>query len=278
MNEHNKNLAIFEDKKIRRAWHNDRWYFAVSDIVAVLTQSPDPKSYWRVLKKRLKDEGSEVVTKCNDLKMTATDGKNYLTDAADLETIFRIIQSIPSPKAEPFKLWLAQVGRERIEEIKDPELAINRAKAIYERKGYPKNWIDKRMRGIAVRNTLTDEWKNRGAKNGRDFAILTDEIYKGTFDLTAKKYKDHKSLDHDDNLRDHMDDIELILTMLGEATTTRISQVKESEGIDELQKDAKVGGKVAGKTRKEIEKETGRKVVRRKNFLNGVQQTIGRNS
>ncbi len=199
--------------------------------------------------------------------MKSSDGKYYLTDVADLEATFRIIQSIPSPKAEPFKLWLAQVGKERIDEIKDPELAVNRAKAIYEKKGYPKDWVDKRMRGIAIRNTLTDTWQERGAKGGNDFAILTNEIYKGTFDLTAKEYKDHKDLHPESNLRDHMDDVELILTMLGEATTNRISEVKDSKGMPELQTDAKIGGKIAGNTRKEIEKETKKRVVTKNNFL-----------
>jgi hypothetical protein len=186
---------------------------------------------------------------------------------ADLEGIFRIIQSIPSPKAEPFKLWLAQVGKERIDEIRDPELAVNRAKAIYERKGYPKDWIDKRLRGINVRNTLTDEWKSRGLREGMEFAILTDEIYKGTFDLTAKEYKKHKSLSKENNLRDHMEDLELILTMLGEATTTKLTKERDSEDFLKMQKDAKEGGEVAGKTRLDIEGRIGKGIVSKKNFL-----------
>ena len=186
---------------------------------------------------------------------------------ADLEGIFRIIQSIPSPKAEPFKQWLARVGKERLDEIRDPELAVNRAKSIYERKGYPKAWIDKRMRGINVRNTLTDEWKDRGAATGAEFAILTDEIYKGTFDMTAQKFKEHKSLGKEHNLRDHMNDIELILTMLGEATTTKITNDNDSKGFERLQKDAKVGGEVAGRTRKDIEKQTKTKTISKQNFL-----------
>lgn len=267
MEEKEKNLAIFEDKKIRRIWHNNQWHFSIIDVINILANTSIPKRYWSDLKIKLKEEGSEVYEKIVQLKLIAPDGKRYDTDCFGLSDVFRVIQSIPSSKAEPFKLWLAQVGKERIDEIKDPELAMNRAKAIYEKKGYPKDWVYKRMRGIAVRNTLTDEWKNRGIKAGGDFAILTDEIYKGTFDLSARQYKKHKSLDRDDNLRDHMDDIELILTMLGEVTTTRISKTKNSAGFGELQKDAKVGGKVAGKTRKEIEKETGKKVVAKNNFL-----------
>jgi len=274
-----KNLTIFEGEKIRRIWNEkeEKWYFSVVDVVHILTQPTDfqtARKYWNKLKERLEIEGNESVTKCHQLKMTASDGKKYLTDAADLETIFRIIQSIPSPKAEPFKLWLAQIGKERIDEIKDPELAMNRAKAIYEKKGYPKAWVDKRMRGIAVRNSLTDTWKERGAKGGNDFAILTDEIYKGTFELTAKDYKKHKNLHPENNLRDHMDDVELILTMLGEATTTRISESKDSRGVEELQKDAQTGGKIAGKTRKEIEKETGKKVITKKNFLPSISPSL----
>ena len=197
MEENERHLVIFEGKQIRRHWDNmsEKWYFSVVDVIAILTKSENPQVYWRVMKKRLIDEGSsETVTKCNGLKMIAPDGKLRLTDVADTEVLLRIIQSIPSPKAEPFKLWLAQVGKERIDEIRDPELAVNRAKATYERKGYPKDWVDKRLRGINVRNTLTDEWKNRGLKEGKEFAILTDEIYKGAFDFTAQEYKKHKSL------------------------------------------------------------------------------------
>ena len=186
---------------------------------------------------------------------------------ADLQGIFRIIQSIPSPRAEPFKRWLAQVGKERIYEIQDPELAVNRAKAIYERKGYPKSWIEKRLRGIHVRNTLTDEWKERGVKASNEFAILTDEIYKGTFDMNAQEYKDYKSLDKENNLRDHMNDIELILIMLGEATTTNISQGRDSRGMPELHRDAKDGGAVAGRTRKDIDRQSSKKAINKGNFL-----------
>ncbi len=263
------NIALFEGREIRREWDpkQEKWYFSIVDIVRILSNSSDARNYWKVLKNRLNEEGSELVTKCNQLKMQASDGKYYLTDVGDEETILRLVQSVPSPNAEPFKLWLAQVGRERLEEIRDPELAIDRAKAIYERKGYPKEWIDKRMRGINVRHSLTDEWKNRGVKKGQEFAILTDEIYKGTFDMTAQEYKKHKSLDKENNLRDHMNDIELILTMLGEATTTKFTQERDSRGLDPLQKDAKDGGGVAGRTRKDIERQGNKKVIQKSNFL-----------
>lgn len=268
----NKKITIFEDKEIRRVWHDERWFFSVIDTVSALTDQIDykkSKSYWTTLKSRLKNEGSQLVTKCDQLKLKAFDGKSYLTDVLDTEGVFRLIQSIPSPKAEPFKLWLARVGKERLEEIANPELAVTRAKELYEKKGYDKSWIDKRIRGIAVRNTLTDEWKNRGA-HGSDYAILTDEIYKAAFDKTAKEYMNHKSLDKKDgdNLRDHMGDIELILTMLGEATTTELSSTKDSQGIVALKNDAKTGGEVAGRTRKDIEEKTGKKIVSPRNFKN----------
>ncbi|KKQ01824.1 MAG: hypothetical protein US12_C0040G0005 [Parcubacteria group bacterium GW2011_GWA2_36_24] len=206
------------------------------------------------------------------LKIVAPDGKNRETDMASMKAIFRMIQSIPSPKAEPFKQWLAKVGQERIEEIQDPERAIFRAEKIYEQKGYNDEWVAKRMRGINIRNTLTDEWKDRGAREGIDFAILTNEIYKGTFEMNAKQIKDYKNLDNPDNLRDHMDEMELILTMLGEATTTRISKNKNSDGFKSLQKDAKIGGKIAGNTRKQIENKTKQKVLRKENYLNNTQK------
>lgn len=272
MDSEEKHLTIFEGKKIRRHWDDksEKWYFSVVDVVQILTSQPHfqmARKYWNKLKERLKIEGNQTVTNCHQLKMIAEDGKMRLTDVSDTETIFRIIQSIPSPKAEPFKLWLAQVGKERIDEIRDPELAMNRAKAIYERKGYPKDWIDKRLRGINVRNTLTDEWKSRGLKEGKEFAILTDEIYKGTFNFTAKEYKKHKSLHPENNLRDHMEDLELILTMLGEATTTKFTKERDSKEFDEMHKDAKEGGEVAGKTRIDIESRSDKKVVSRNNFL-----------
>lgn len=267
------NLAIFEEHSVRREWDGkkEKWYFSVIDIISVLVEQPDfrkAKSYWTTLKGRLKKEGSELVTKCDQLKMQSADGKFYKTDVASLETILRLIQSIPSKKAEPFKLWLAKVGKERIDEIADPELAISRAKGIYEKKGYPKDWVDKRMRGMAVRNTLTDEWSEREIKKGYEFGILTNEIYKNTFDEDYESLMRIKNLDkkNKDNLRDHMGDIELILTMLAEATSTDISRSKNSKGLEEIRIDVKKGGKIAGEAREKIEKETKRKVVTRGNF------------
>lgn len=210
-------VTLFEEKQVRRAWNQaeEKWYFAIVDVIAVLTESPNPQVYWRVMKKRLSDEGNETVTNCNALKMTAADGKQRLTDVADTEQLLRLIQSIPSPKAEPFKLWLAKVGFERLEEIENPELAAKRMRQIYEQKGYSEDWIEKRMRGIAVRDELTDEWKKRGVKEQREFAILTAEISKATFGMTPSEYKAYKSLTNPkENLRDHMTDLELIFTML----------------------------------------------------------------
>ncbi|HAE36234.1 TPA: hypothetical protein DCX66_04100 [Candidatus Nomurabacteria bacterium] len=266
-----KDIAIFEEKEVRRTWHDEQWYFSVIDIVAILSGSERPRKYWDDLKRKLKEEGSELSDKIGQLKMKSSDGKLYFTDVSNLQGIFRIIQSIPSPKAEPFKLWLAKVGQERIEEIQDPERAIIRAKRIYDQKGYSPDWIAKRMRGINIRNTLTDEWKDRGAKEGIDFAILTNEIYKGTFEMTAKQIKKYKSLDNPDNPRDHMNELELILTMLGEATTTKLSQTRDSKGLPLLKKDAKDGGQVAGNARKEIELKTGSKVVMKGNYLDKKQ-------
>jgi hypothetical protein len=262
----NKNtLAIFEGKGIRKVIYNNEWWFSVVDVCSVLTDSVDAGSYWRKLKQRLIEEGSEVVTFCHGLKLEASDGKKYLTDCANTEGMLRIVQSIPSPKAEPFKQWLAKVGYERIQEIEDPELAAERARAIYRAKGYAEDWIEKRMRGIEVRETLTNEWKNRGAKEKIEFAILTNEIMKGTFDMKVDDYKKYKGLQKE-NLRDHMDDIELVLTMLGEVTTTRLHRDRDSKGLNLLKKDAKDGGKVAGRTRKDIEKESGKSVISRNNF------------
>ena len=210
-------LALFEEKQVRRAWNQaeEKWYFSIVDVIAILTGSDNPQVYWRVMKKRLTDEGNETVTNCNALKMTAADGKQRLTDVADTEQLLRLIQSIPSPKAEPFKLWLAKVGYERLEEIENPELAAKRMRQIYEQKGYSEDWIEKRLRGIAVRDELTDEWKKRGVKEQKEFAILTAEISRATFGMTPSEYKAHKALTNPkDNLRDHMTDLELIFTML----------------------------------------------------------------
>lgn len=260
-------IKLFQSKQIRAAWSNEdqKWLFSVVDVVGALTDSQNPRVYWRVLKKRLLAEGNETVTNCNALKMKASDGKMRLTDVADTEQLLRLIQSIPSPKAEPFKRWLARVGFERLEEIGNPELAMERMKGLYEKKGYPKDWIDKRLRGIAVRQDLTGEWKNRGAKTSIEYAILTNEIMQGTFDLKVEEYRLVKGLEQE-NLRDHMTDIELILTMLGEATTAKLHRDRDSRGIEPLKKDAREGGSVAGRTRRDIEKRSGKPVVTSENY------------
>lgn len=259
-------VAVFEGKHIRKIMHLDEWWFSIIDIVEVLTGSNIPKRYWSDLKRKLAKEGySELYDKIVQLKFAAADGKYYATDCANTETMFRIIQSIPSPKVEPFKQWLARVGYERLEEIENPELSMERMQALYEQKGYPKEWIDKRMRGIAVRQDLTDEWKTRGAKTNLEYAILTNEIMQGAFDLKVDEYKQVKGLERE-NLRDHMTDIELILTMLGEATTTKLHRDRDSRGIEPLKKDAQEGGAVAGSTRRDIEKRSGKPVVTGDNF------------
>ena len=258
-------ISIFDGARVRKILFNNEWYFSVVDICGVLTESPDSGAYWRKLKQRLIEEGSEVVTFCHGLKLKAPDGKQRETDCANTEGIFRIIQSIPSPKAEPFKLWLAKVGKERIDEIANPELGMERTKSLYEKKGYPKEWIDKRLRGIAVREKLTDEWDERGAQKN-DYAILTNDIMQGAFGLKVNEHKQVKGLAKE-NLRDHMTDLELIITMLGEATTTQISQQRDSQGLPKLRRDAQNGGAVAGRTRKDIEKQIGASVVSKENFL-----------
>lgn len=262
-------ISLFEEKQIRRAWNaeKEKWLFAIVDVVAILTNSSNPQTYWRVMKKRLMDEGNESVTNCNGLKMTAADGKQRMTDVADTEQLLRIIQSIPSPKAEPFKLWLAKVGYERLEEIENPELAAKRMREIYEQKGYSEEWIEKRLRGIAVRDELTDEWKKRGVKQGKEFAILTAEISKATFGMTPSEYKEFKALSNPkENLRDHMTDLELIFTMLGEASTTEIAKKRNALGFPENKKAAKDGGSVAGKARKDLEKQSRKRISTRENF------------
>ena len=259
-------VAVFEGKHIRKIMYLDEWWFSIIDIIEVLTGNDRPRKYWNDLKKKLTSEGYvEVSEKIGQLKMMAPDGKMRLTDCACTETMFRIIQSIPSPKVEPLKQWLAKVGRERLEEIENPELSMERMQALYEKKGYPKEWIDKRMRGIAVRQDLTDEWQDRGAKTSLEYAILTNEIMQGAFDLKVDEYKQVKGLARE-NLRDHMTDIELILTMLGEATTTKLHRDRDSRGIDPLKKDAQEGGAVAGSTRRDIEKRSGKPVVTGDNF------------
>jgi len=269
-NNHSDKLVIFQSKNIRRVWHDEEWYYSVVDIVEALTDSNNPRDYWYRVKKRVSNEEQiELSTICRQLKLSSSDGKKYTTDCANTEGIFRIIQSIPSPKAEPFKRWLAKVGYERIEEIENPELAQARMKEIYEKKGYPKDWIDKRLRGIAIRQNLTDEWHERGIEEQRDFAILTAEISKATFGMTPSDYRKHKNLPVKSkaNLRDHMDDLELIFTMLGERMTTEISQEEEPDTFHKNKAVAKRGGKVAGNARKEAEKELGRSVISKENYL-----------
>jgi hypothetical protein len=246
--------------------YNNEWWFSVVDVCGALSESPDAGAYWRKLKQRLKAEGSEVVTFCHGLKLIAPDGKNRLTDCANTEGIFRIIQSIPSPKAEPFKRWLAKVGYERVQEIEDPELASKRTKALYRAKGYSEAWIEKRMRGIAVRAELTDEWQKRGVGEEPEYAILTSEISKAAFGLTPSEYKNLKGLQRE-NLRDHMTDLELIFSMLGEAATTEIAKKKDAQGFGENKVAARKGGKIAGDARNKLEIETGDKVVSPENYL-----------
>mgnify|MGYP001600791354 FL=1 len=259
-------LVVFQDKNIKRIWHNGEWYFSIVDIVAVLTESIDPPAYWRKLKQRLKEEGNETVTNCHTLKMPAPDGKMRQTDVGNVKEIFRLIQSIPSPKAEPFKQWLAQVGYERVQEIENPELAQTRMKELYKAKGYSDDWIEKRVRGIAVRQELTDEWKNRGVKEDRAYAILTNEISKATFGKTVDDYKKLKGLTRE-NLRDHMDDLELIFTMLGEASTTKITKSRNAQGFAANKDAARKGGKIAGDARRKLELASGAKVVSPENYL-----------
>jgi hypothetical protein len=265
--EQNK-IVVFESRKIRRIWHEEEWYFSVVDVCGALTDSPDPGAYWRKLKQRLNGERSEVVTFCHALKLEASDGKYYVTDCANTKSMFRIIQSIPSPKAEPFKQWLAHVGYERVQEIENPEIAQERMKKLYELKGYPRDWIDKRLRGIAIRQNLTDEWKERGIRTEDDFAILTAEISRATFGVTPSEYMAIKGLSRkNQNLRDHMTDLELIFTMLGERVTTEISQKEKPDTFDKSKKVARRGGGVAGTARKQTEKELGRSIVTKQNFL-----------
>jgi len=265
----NKAIAIFEGNQIRRHWDDEKelWYFSVVDVVAILTGQPDHKraqSYWTTLKNRLKEEGSEVVTKCDQLKMQASDGKYYLTDAADTEVMLRLIQSIPSPNAEPFKLWLARVGYERLEETADPELTISRALKTYLQKGYSQEWINQRLKSIEIRKALTDEWEKRGAKEGLEFAILTNEITKAWTGMTTKEYKNLKGLKKE-NLRDNMTNLELVLNMLAETATTEISNKREPKDLDENKAVANEGGSVAGNARREIESKTGKKIITNKN-------------
>ncbi|MBA3045446.1 MAG: Bro-N domain-containing protein [Euryarchaeota archaeon] len=260
-------LVVFQGKGIRRKWHEDEWWYSVVDVVGILSESQDSGNYWKVLKHRMGQEGGdETVTDCNRLKLPAEDGKMRLTDCANTKTLFRLIQSIPSPKAEPFKRWLAQVGYERVQEIENPELAQKRMKELYRAKGYSDAWIEKRLRGIAVRDELTDEWDGRGIETDMEFSILTAEISKATFGLTPTEYLAHKGLKRQ-NLRDHMNDLELIFTMLGEAATTEIARTKDAQGFVENKDAARKGGTISGDARQDLEKETGKNVVSDENYL-----------
>jgi len=255
-------LKIFEQKQVRSIWNDDeeKWYFSVIDVIGALTGNERPRKYWSDLKAKLKKEGSELSEKIGQLKMLSSDGKNYQTDVADTEQLFRLIQSIPSPKAEPFKIWLAKVGKERIDEIQDPEIGIERLMETYLKKGYSKEWINQRLKSIEVRKDLTDEWDERGVKKGQEYAILTDEITKAWSGMTVKGYKKFKDL-KTENLRDNMSNLELVLNMLAEATTTEISKEKKPTTFNENKTIAKKGGKIAGDTRKKIEAETGKRIV-----------------
>jgi len=260
-------IVLFKGKKVRKIIHKNEWWFSVVDVCFVLTDSLDAGAYWRKLKQRLNDESTEPVTFCHGLKLLASDGKMRETDCANTEGIFRIIQSIPSPKAEPFKKWLAKVGYERMQEIENPELATKRTRMLYKLKGYSEDWIEKRIRGIAIREELTDEWQKRGAKEQKDYEILTSEISKATFGMTPSEYKKFKNLKRE-NLRDHMDDFELIFSMLGERSTTEIHRNEDSKGMRKLKEDAEIGGKIAGNAKKELEKKLGRSISTKNNYLN----------
>ena len=260
-------ISLFKGKKIRKLIQQNEWWFSVIDVVEALTDSVNPRDYWFKMKIRVAGEDEfELSTICRQFKLEASDGKMRETDCANTEGIFRIIQSIPSPKAEPFKRWLAKVGYERVQEIEDPELGSKRTRMLYKLKGYSDEWIEQRMRGIVIRDELTDEWKQRGADENRDYEILTAEISKATFGLTPSEYKEHKGLKRH-NLRDHMDDFELIFTMLGERSTTEIHRNENSRGTQKLKADAKFGGEIAGGARKQLEKKLGRSIVSQKNFL-----------
>ncbi|MFA4975597.1 MAG: BRO family protein [Candidatus Paceibacterota bacterium] len=269
MEKNTKNkITLFENKEIRRHWNTEKeeWYFSVIDIIEVLTKTDRPRKYWDDLKRKLIQEGSELSEKIGQLKMIAEDGKSRETDVADTKTVLRLIQSIPSPKAEPFKLWLARVGYERLEETADPEIGINRALKTYLKKGYSQNWINQRLKSIEIRKLLTDEWENRGVKEGIGFAILTDEITKAWTGLTTKQYKNLKGLKKE-SLRDNMTNLELVLNMLAETATTEIHKKKESQGISKLKSDARAGGNIAGGARKKLEKKLGNSIITKNNFL-----------
>ncbi len=260
-------ISLFKGKQIRKTLYQGEWWFSVIDVVEALTGSSEPRKYWNAMKARVSSESEfQLSTICRQLKLEASDGKKYETDCADTEGMFRIIQSIPSPKAEPFKRWLAKVGFERVQEIENPELATKRTRMLYKLKGYSEDWIEKRMKGIAIREELTDEWKKRGVKDNQEYEILTAEISKATFGVTPSEYKKLKGLKRE-NLRDHMDDFELIFNMLGERATTEIHRTEDSKGVPKLKSDAKAGGDIAGGARKKLEERLGRSVVTKKNFL-----------
>ncbi|MFH0954609.1 MAG: Bro-N domain-containing protein [Candidatus Micrarchaeota archaeon] len=263
-------LVVFQDRKIRRIWHENEWFFSVIDVLEALTDSTNPRNYWNMLKAREAEHGVELSTFCVQLKLPSNDGKLYSTDCANTKFLFRIIQSIPSPKAEPFKLWLAKVGYERIQEIENPELSQARMKELYKAKGYSDDWIEKRVRGIAVRQELTDEWKKRNVRESQEFAILTNEISQATFGKTVEEYKKFKKLDKQ-NLRDHMNDLELIFTMLGEASTTKIAKAKDAQGFVQNRGAAKLGGQIAGDARKKLEFESGEKIAAPDNYLDAPE-------
>jgi len=264
--EEDKALVVFQDKKIRRIWHKSEWHFSVVDVIAALTDSSNPRNYWSMLKAREQEHGIELSTYCVQLKLPAEDGKLRETNCASTKNMFRIVQSIPSPKAEPFKLWLAQVGYERVQEIENPELSQQRMKELYKAKGYSDDWVEKRVRGIAVRQELTGEWSKRGVKEDREYAILTNEISKATFGKSVEEYRKFKGLQKE-NLRDHMNDLELIFAMLGEASTTRIARNKDAQGFAENKGAAKEGGAVAGVARKELERRSSEKISTSENYL-----------
>lgn len=268
-------IKLFESKKIRSEWNEaeQKWYFAIIDVIEVLTESNNARRYWSDLKRKLSTEGfSQLYEIIVQLKMVSSDGKKYVTDCADAKGLLRIIQSIPSPKAEPFKQWLAQVGSDRLDEIENPELATQRTRELYKLKGYPDDWIEKRMRSIAIREELTDEWKNRAVKEQIEYAILTAEISKATFGVTPTEYKKMKGLKNQ-NLRDHMTDLELIFSMLGEASTTKVTRAKNARGLTENKIAARIGGKIAGNALKELEKESGEKVITSENYLPETKKT-----
>jgi len=263
----NTKIVLFKGKRVRKVIYNNEWWFSVVDVIEVLTNSERSSVYWTAMKTRVQnDDGFELSTICRQLKLLADDGKMRETDCANAEGIFRIVQSIPSPKAEPFKRWLARVGFERVQEIENPELGQRRTRMLYKLKGYPDSWIEQRMRGIVIREELTDEWQKRGAQEQKDYEILTAEISEATFGLKPEKYKKLKGLKRE-NLRDHMDDFELIFTMLGEKSTSEIHKVEDSRGVPKLKQDANVGGKIAGDARQALEKKLGRSVVSPRNYL-----------